>query len=228
MKRRSEAPVRGCRRPARSASRARGRRRPRPPRSGAGRRPGRARSRSPSRGSARRRRRARAGSRRGTPARAPPCARGGARRRSRAPPRARSAISPVPSGELSSITSTRTSAELAERAHHRARRSRARCRWGGRRSPARAVSSLSVATTLPRNAGRGRAARAAGRPAASSRASRRSACSPTAAPPRGSARRAAPVAQLALDGKAKELPGDRQDDRGEDRPDRRGRRDRTR
>ena len=41
----------------------------------------------------------------------------------------------------------------------------------------------------------------------SSRATTRSACSPTAARPRGSARRGGSVAQLALDGKAKELPG---------------------
>ena len=82
-------------------------------------------------------RRAPAGSRRGTRARAPPCPAGAARRRSRAR-RSRSASSPVPSGELSSTTSTRSIPAAPRRARgSSARGSRARCRWAGRRPLAR-------------------------------------------------------------------------------------------
>ena len=55
-----------------------------------------------------------------------------------------------------------------------------------------------------------------------SSASSRSASPPTGAPPSRIRDTASSVAELALEGKAKELPGHRQDDRGEDR---RGRRD---
>ena len=135
-----------------------------------------------------------------------------------------SAIAPVPSGELSSTTSTRASGRHAAR-HHRARGSRARCRSGG--TPSRAPANHRV-----------RACPGFRGTATSPHSSTSSAiCSS----PRGSAGLPRPrdspcreprprtssgsIAELAVEGKAKELGGSRKDDRGEDRPDRRRRRD---
>src|SRR5207244_8798003 len=152
---------------------------------------------------ARRRPRARARSRRGTRARGPPCARGAAPRRGRAPGTAGRRA------RRSRPASCRLSRARRRPAHRgrgpSARGSRARCRWAGRRPRARPYDR-GVATTLPRNGDVAEQlelladlleieGQAAFRVLAYRRAAQRVRDT------------GGPVAQLALDGKAKELPG---------------------
>ena len=213
------------RRPARSASRARGRR-PRPRRAGAARRPGRARSRSPSRGRARRRleRAPEAGEVGGAeallarpvedvdPARARPRA-GRRARRCRPASRRRSRARGRPGR-----------APRRARAPS-ARGSRARCRSAGRRRRAHLrIIAADGRDAAEERRGR-RPARAARRPA---RARGRGLLPRARLPPRGDAdprdRRLGRAARARRQGEG--AVRDRQDDRGEDRPDRREGRDR--
>ena len=185
--------------------------------------PGRARSRSPSRRRGRRRARARGGTRPGTRGRAPPSARGAARAPRGAPPRAgpRSPRS-RPASRRRSRAPRAVQAELAERAHHRLEVLALVVRRQADRRPAHGPYHRGVAKTLPRNADvadqfdlladflelegsdQFRAARL---------------------PPR----RAAHARDRRLDraargrGQGEGAVRNRQDDRGEDRPDRRGR-----
>ena len=108
-------------------------------------------------------------------------------------------------------------------AHHRARGSRARCRWGGRRSPARRAISSRRGDDAAAERGRRRPARPAGRPAGARRRGQLSRDRLPARAPRvrETPRRSPSSRSTAGEGAAR----DRQDDRGEDRPDRRGRRD---
>ena len=142
----------------------------------------------------------------------------------------RSAISPVPSGELSSITSTRTPSGASARSIDLevlalvVRRQADDCVGHGvsgygktwrrdvrsaswPRCP-RTPTSPSSSTCLPT--------------CSSSRAPSRFACSPIAAPQRGCARRRA-RSRSSRSTAGKGAAGNRQDDRGEDRPDRRDR-----
>ena len=204
MKRRSEAPVPACRRPGRSASRSRGRRPPRR-RAGGARRPGRARSRSPSRGSGRRP----SASALWKPARyAGPRPSLCGRWRTETPSSSAASgrrSSPVPSGELSSMTSTCTPSACSART---IRSTFSRSLYVGRQTVAheRAVSSPAMATTLPRNADVADQLDLL----ADLSEIRGDDCFRVCAYRRAAQRvreTSAPVAELALDGRAKELQG---------------------
>ena len=113
-----------------------------------------------------------------------------------------SASAPVPSGEPSSITSTRSPSRSTSPSarDHRARGSRARCRWAGRSWRASGAASLAETPAYHRpgepdaaeERRAGRAVRPARRPDGDPGRATPSASAPTARRRRGSARRRAP------------------------------------
>ena len=205
----------------RSASRA-PHRRARPRRAVAARRSGRARSRSPSPESALPRPRAPAGTQPGRRARGPPCAADGERRRSRAQPRARRQARPVPSGEESSMTSTRASSGRTPPSARSIGSRFSRSLYVGRQTIARTAVSSRAGWPPAHERRRRRTVRAPGRHL---RARERGVVPRARLPTRSHADsrdrdfRRADGARWQGEG----APGSRQDDRGEDRPDRRGR-----